>query len=233
MGQGPRKWTQINQGQLVGSFGVHFRGPWPNTKNAFSQKAPNRIGWFLVDALLFTVPNPANGCFLSRSSCSRGVCVCVHEIYFDTGASPACDEGPGVCSRLLTVFSLFLIIVSLPLSLFVVVKVVQVISIISFTFLRNCQSCPGNCHRHLWKSSSSPPSPSWSPSPSSPSVSRPGIVHFIIVFRARPFWGLHEPTNSLFLENLGSYLQSATLPLSKQCHRDKKKRCYFQTILIE
>ena len=40
---------------------------------------------------------------------------------------PACDEGPGVCSRLLTVFSLFLIIVSLPLSLFVVVKVVQVI----------------------------------------------------------------------------------------------------------
>jgi len=37
----------------------------------------------------------------------------------------ACDEGPGVCSRLLTVFSLFLIIVSLPLSLFVVVKVVQ------------------------------------------------------------------------------------------------------------
>merc|ERR1719412_2139898 len=36
-----------------------------------------------------------------------------------------CDEGPGVCSRLLTAFSLFLIIVSLPLSLFVVVKVVQ------------------------------------------------------------------------------------------------------------
>ena len=150
--------------------------------------------------------------------------VCVHKIYFDTGASPACDEGPGVCSRLLTVFSLFLIIVSLPLSLFVVVKVVQVISIIGFTFLRSCQSCPWNCLRHLWKSSSSPPSPSWSAPPSSSSVSRPGIVHFIIVFRTRPFRGLHEPTNSLFLENLGSYLQSATLPLSKHCHRDKKKR---------
>ena len=29
MGQGPRKWTQINQGQLGGSFGIHFRGPGP------------------------------------------------------------------------------------------------------------------------------------------------------------------------------------------------------------
>ena len=29
MGQGPQKWTQINQGQLEGSFGVHFRSPWP------------------------------------------------------------------------------------------------------------------------------------------------------------------------------------------------------------
>ena len=182
--------------------------------------------WKLVNCVIWCPPSP---CQILQMGVSwvdllvqGGEGVCVHEIYFDTGASPACDEGPGVCSRLLTVFSLFLIIVSLPLSLFVVVKVVQVISIISFTFLRNCQSCPGNCHRHLWKSSSSPPSPSWSPSPSSPSVSRPGIVHFIIVFRARPFWGLHEPTNSLFLENLGSYLQSATLPLSKHCHRDKK-----------
>ena len=26
---GPQKWTQINQGQLGGSFGVHFRGPGP------------------------------------------------------------------------------------------------------------------------------------------------------------------------------------------------------------
>ena len=29
MGPGPWKWTQINQGQLGGSFGVHFRGPGP------------------------------------------------------------------------------------------------------------------------------------------------------------------------------------------------------------
>ena len=28
MGQGPRKWTQINQGQLEGSFWGYFRGPW-------------------------------------------------------------------------------------------------------------------------------------------------------------------------------------------------------------
>ena len=27
MGPGPWKWTQINQGQLGGSFGVHFGGP--------------------------------------------------------------------------------------------------------------------------------------------------------------------------------------------------------------
>ena len=43
-----------------------------NTKNAFSQKAPNRIGWFLVYPLPVmsstTVPNPANGSFPSRSS---------------------------------------------------------------------------------------------------------------------------------------------------------------------
>ena len=41
-------------------------------KNAFSQKGPNRIGWFLVYPLPVmsstTVPNPANGSFLSRSS---------------------------------------------------------------------------------------------------------------------------------------------------------------------
>ena len=49
--------------------------------------------------------------------------------FFIGALCSACDEGPGVCSRLLTVFSLFLIIVSLPLSLFVVVKVVQVIVI--------------------------------------------------------------------------------------------------------
>jgi len=37
----------------------------------------------------------------------------------------ACEEGPGLCALALTIFSLFLIIVSLPLSLFFVVKVVQ------------------------------------------------------------------------------------------------------------
>merc|ERR1719430_2795608 len=37
----------------------------------------------------------------------------------------ACEESPGVCSMALTIFSLILITVSLPLSLFCVVKVVQ------------------------------------------------------------------------------------------------------------
>merc|ERR1712223_2016005 len=39
--------------------------------------------------------------------------------------SIACEEGPGICALLLTVFSLLLIVASLPLSLVCVVKVVQ------------------------------------------------------------------------------------------------------------
>ena len=41
---------------------------------------------------------------------------------------PACEEGPGICAMMLTIVSLVLIVVSLPLSLFCVVKVVQVIN---------------------------------------------------------------------------------------------------------
>ena len=37
-----------------------------------------------------------------------------------------CEEGPGICAHLLTAISLLIIAVSLPLSLFVVIKVVQV-----------------------------------------------------------------------------------------------------------
>merc|ERR1719430_37830 len=37
----------------------------------------------------------------------------------------ACEEGPGLCAMMLTIVSLLLIVVSLPLSLFCVVKVVQ------------------------------------------------------------------------------------------------------------
>ena len=40
--------------------------------------------------------------------------------------SSVCEEGPGICSLLLTIGSLLLIFASLPLSLYVVVKVVQV-----------------------------------------------------------------------------------------------------------
>ena len=36
-----------------------------------------------------------------------------------------CEDGPGICSKLLTCFSIFLIVLFLPFSLFFVVKVVQ------------------------------------------------------------------------------------------------------------
>jgi len=39
--------------------------------------------------------------------------------------SPDCKEGPGLCSHLLTLFSLFLIVIFLPFSLICVIKVVQ------------------------------------------------------------------------------------------------------------
>ena len=55
---------------------------------------------------------------------------------FDRPSSVAvCEEGPGVCSLLLTIGSLLLIFASLPLSLYVVVKVVQVNSSTSATML--------------------------------------------------------------------------------------------------
>ena len=38
----------------------------------------------------------------------------------------ACEEGPGICAHLLTLFSMLLIFLSLPISLCFVVKVVQV-----------------------------------------------------------------------------------------------------------
>ena len=44
----------------------------------------------------------------------------------DDGCFSVCEEGPGICSLLLTIGSLLLIFASLPLSLYVVVKVVQV-----------------------------------------------------------------------------------------------------------
>ena len=45
---------------------------------------------------------------------------------FLTFYPPVCEEGPGICSLLLTIGSLLLIIASLPVSLVVVIKVVQV-----------------------------------------------------------------------------------------------------------
>ena len=40
--------------------------------------------------------------------------------------SPDCKAGPGLCAHLLTLFSLFLIVIFLPFSLICVIKVVQV-----------------------------------------------------------------------------------------------------------
>ena len=39
---------------------------------------------------------------------------------------PGCEEAPGLCAHLITLFSLLLIVLTLPFSLFMVVKVVQV-----------------------------------------------------------------------------------------------------------
>merc|ERR1719513_70107 len=43
----------------------------------------------------------------------------------DQGKQKACDEGPGICSHLLTLFSILLIMATMPLSLLWTVKVVQ------------------------------------------------------------------------------------------------------------
>jgi len=43
----------------------------------------------------------------------------------EAGKQKACDEGPGICSHLLTLFSILLIMATMPLSLLWTVKVVQ------------------------------------------------------------------------------------------------------------
>ena len=50
-----------------------------------------------------------------------------------------CEEGPGICAHLLTVAALFMVVTTLPLSLFFVVKVVQVRGFLFFSRLsRHC-----------------------------------------------------------------------------------------------
>ena len=48
-------------------------------------------------------------------------------VLVDTLTLSGCEEGPGLCALLLTVLSLLLILLTLPLSLVCVVKVVQVV----------------------------------------------------------------------------------------------------------
>ena len=44
----------------------------------------------------------------------------------ERGNKQRCDEGPGICSVILTMFSILLVVATLPFSLLFVVKVVQV-----------------------------------------------------------------------------------------------------------
>ena len=61
--------------------------------------------------------------------------------------SPAldCDEGPGLCALLMTGLSLFMILLSLPVSLMFVVKVVQVKMFIEVSEYFPVQFLTSNC----------------------------------------------------------------------------------------
>ena len=50
----------------------------------------------------------------------------------------ACEEGPGVVAHLLTIASLLMVAASLPLSLFMVVKVVQVQKCLLINLTKKC-----------------------------------------------------------------------------------------------
>ena len=56
-------------------------------------------------------------------SCNRN-----HNVFAEAclGGQRVCEEGPGLCALLMTALSLFMILLSLPVSLILVVKVVQV-----------------------------------------------------------------------------------------------------------
>ena len=45
MGQGPRKWSQINQRQLGGPLRVHFRGPWHIWGTEAISRADSFLPW--------------------------------------------------------------------------------------------------------------------------------------------------------------------------------------------
>ena len=50
----------------------------------------------------------------------------------ERGSKQRCDEGPGICSVILTMFSILLVVATLPFSLLFVVKVVQVWLAVNF-----------------------------------------------------------------------------------------------------
>ena len=61
----------------------------------------------------------------------------------------ACNEGPGLCSHLLTICSVLLILVTLPLSLLYTVKVVQVGKHILTSFLSILVNWSKNVYRSI------------------------------------------------------------------------------------
>ena len=65
---------------------------------------------------------------LLKGSSSFGVSsVSVRMSGQERGRKQRCDEGPGICSVILTMFSILLVLATLPFSLLFVVKVVQVL----------------------------------------------------------------------------------------------------------
>ena len=67
----------------------------------------------------------ANSIILLQSFIFEQPCRSSPDIKMWSILSAACEEGPGICALIMTLGSLFLIVVSLPLSLMFVVKVVQ------------------------------------------------------------------------------------------------------------
>jgi hypothetical protein len=71
------------------------------------------------------------GLHFTKEESSQGGAM--HAMNGNNGTTPGkeqerevCEEGPGICAHLITVAALFMVVTTLPLSLFFVIKVVQV-----------------------------------------------------------------------------------------------------------
>ena len=102
-----------------------------------------KIQWVKIILLIRnTQPRRCGRFFESLHFCYRGSLLpplsssswCLRFIQIYISIISACDEGPGLCALLITLLSCLLIIVSLPLSLCCVIKVVQVCARITIIF---------------------------------------------------------------------------------------------------